>query len=520
MHVSMLALTLATTWAFDECQQANGALTDAGTLFVDLDASHASAGTATWINNGTLADFAEFGNPVVGTFGPNANVGVSFDGVNDYYRGPAAPGSLTGAGAAGARSIEVWVFNPSVAGEEGMVSLAKRGGGDGTNISFNYGTHANWGAVGKWGPADIGWGAVPAAGQWHHLVYTYDGNVTRVYEGGTLQNIETIGAVDAHDGIDMLIAAQMDSNGNTVTASLRGSLSIGRVRVHDGVLTDADVKNNHNETAGMYGLQASATHPGGSVIGDWQFNRDTFSSIAVADGQAVPGGTGVDSAALRDDSNNLRRGSIIQTPHYGTYSPSELAGKTNVDGFGLRTGGNAVGEGYIYFNGEAALSTNDTFSVWARVKQLSNLGGNQFLFSRPSRWDLRVDGSGNLLTSFAGNTNDTGFDVVVGEWYDIGLVYSGTGAGGADVIEMFIDGASIGTFDANAFDTGDWFHIGAGPGGANDFHGLFDRVIFWDEAVSAGVMQSLSASIVPEPQSLLLAGIAAVGLLFVSRRRK
>lgn len=519
--VTMSVLVLAAAGAFRVGQhEARGALTGSGTLFVDLDASDASAGTATWTNNGTLADFAEFGNPVVGNFGPNANNGVSFDGTNDYYRGPAAPIGLTGVGAAGSRSIEVWVFNPSVATEEGMVSLAKRGGGTGTNVSFNYGTDGAFGAVGKWGTPDIGWGAVPTAGQWHHLVYTYDGNATRVYEGGTLQNFESIGAVDAHDGIDMLIAAQMEPNGTSVTPTLRGSLSLGRVRVHDGVLTDADVKNNHNETAGTYGLQTAATHPGGSVIGDWQFNRDTFSSIAVANGQAVAGSSAVDTAALRDDSNTLRRGSIIQTPHYGTYAVSELAGKTNVDGFGLRTGGSDVGEGYVFFNGEAPLSTNDTFSVWGRVKQLSNLGGDQFIFSRPGRWDLRVDNTGNLLTSFAGNTNDTGFDVAVGDWYDIGLVYSGTGIAGTDVIEMYVNGSSLGTFDANAFDTGDWFHIGAGGGGGNDFHGLFDRVIFWDEAVSASVMQSLSASVIPEPQSFLLASGALLGLLWVFRRRR
>src|SRR6185295_2447577 len=94
-------------------------------------------------------------------------------------------------------SVEVWAFNPSVVNEETMVSWGKRGGPDGSNLSFNYGSDGRWGAIGHWGNPDIGWnnsGGSPAARHWHHLVYTYDGTTTRVYADGALSNMEVLGA--------------------------------------------------------------------------------------------------------------------------------------------------------------------------------------------------------------------------------------------------------------------------------------------------------------------------------------
>ena len=194
------------------------AIAVAETLLVSLDARDASAGTAAWTNTGTLGGtFTEVGNPLLVTRGPIANPAVSFnEGVTqDAYRGANAPIGLTGAGVAGTRSIEVWVFNPAVAGEETLVSLARRGGGDGTNVSFNYGSNAAFGAVGQWGAPDLGWNGTPAAGQWHHLVYTYDGTTTRVYSDGLLKNTEVVGT-DPHDAINMLIGAQMQANGTSI----------------------------------------------------------------------------------------------------------------------------------------------------------------------------------------------------------------------------------------------------------------------------------------------------------------
>ena len=234
----------------------------AGTLFVNVDATALSEGPLTSIpNSGTLGGvFAATGPegeaPRVATVG--GTKGIQFDG-NDFLQHVTAatdgqpvyaPAELTGPNPT--RSIEVWAFNPALAGEETLVSWGRRGGGpDGSNMSFNYGSDFRWGAVGHWGNQDIGWnnqGGGPAAGRWHHLVYTYDGTTTRVYADGAFANGEFVGdtRIDTIPDTTILLGAQTEPDAITVTTGLRYSGTIGRVRVHDGVLTPAQIAANYN----------------------------------------------------------------------------------------------------------------------------------------------------------------------------------------------------------------------------------------------------------------------------------
>jgi hypothetical protein len=229
--------------------QAEG-IESAGTLFVNLDAADATAGTATWANAGSLGDFTQVGGPFVSSVGGLVPA-VVFDGMDDAYVSvDNAPAGIVGLDAT--RSIEAWVFNPSIAAEETVVAWGHRGGPDGTNMSFNYGNNGAYGAVGHWGSPDIGWnnaGGAPAANEWHHLVYTYDGTTTRVYADGALANSETMGAgrINTHANTKLAVASQFEPDGVTLTGGLKGSFGIGRVRVHDDVLSDAQILANYSE---------------------------------------------------------------------------------------------------------------------------------------------------------------------------------------------------------------------------------------------------------------------------------
>jgi len=72
----------------------------------------------------------------------------------------------------------------------------RNGAPDGSNVSFNHGTDPNFGAVGQWGPPDIGWGGNPTtnlvSSRWTFIAYTYDVTTTntRVYKDGQLANSE------------------------------------------------------------------------------------------------------------------------------------------------------------------------------------------------------------------------------------------------------------------------------------------------------------------------------------------
>jgi hypothetical protein len=241
---------------------AYGQIQSAGTLFVDVDATKLAEGPLKTIkNNGTLSGLFEATGaattvPTVATEG--GTKGIRFDGTDFLHLVSAAGGPVAGVpdglvGENATTSIEVWALNPQVAGEETLVSWGHRGGGpDGSNMSFNYGSDGRWGAVGHWGNPDLGWnnaGGSPAAGKWHHLVYSFDGTTSRVYADGVLANFEFLGAgiINTHPDTSINIGTQLEADGTTPTGGLRFSGTIARVRIHDGVLTPEQVSSNYNK---------------------------------------------------------------------------------------------------------------------------------------------------------------------------------------------------------------------------------------------------------------------------------
>jgi len=296
----------------------------AGDLLVYLDATALAEGPLAYLpNRGTMGGgFEARGGgttvPWITPINGNGTPGIRFDG-DDYLQHvnsqggallPADPGLV---GADPTRSIEVWAFNPSIAVEETMVSIGKRGGPDGSNCSFNYGSHGVFGGVGMWGPPDIGWvdtGGAPTAGQWHHLVYTYDGTTTRLYVDGALVNSELLGAgvINTYAALPIQLGAQLDADGTTVTAELRGTLTLGRVRIHDGVLSDAQVLNNYNVEVSDFMGPSGVTLVGGPI------HRYSFNNPATAN---ATGATIVDSVGSAD-------GMVINGSGTTTFTGSRL----------------------------------------------------------------------------------------------------------------------------------------------------------------------------------------------------
>lgn len=226
---------------------------DAGTLYVDLLAADTKAGGSSWVNKTGKGDFTGANNPVyVADVEGTGVAGVQFNGTTDGFAGPNTTTDLDGASD---RSIEVWVYNPAIRDEETLVALGHRGGPDGSNLSFNYGANATYGAVGHWGAFDMGWGTVPAAGQWHYLVYTYDGDLNcRVYADGVLKNDRTqTAALATYADLPIRLGAQANTAGDDFDFAQAFSGYIARVRVHGGKLIEADVTNNF-----FYGIELTA----------------------------------------------------------------------------------------------------------------------------------------------------------------------------------------------------------------------------------------------------------------------
>ena len=272
----------------------DGAIVEAGDLLVDLDAAADSAGDYEWENAGLLGSFSKVGDPVLEVIDGVSAVrfrGLSLGAEPDAYRCVEnAPAGIVGLDAT--RSIEVWAYNDDIADEETLVAWGRRGGPDGTNMSFNYGRYAIWGAVGHWGWPDIGWndgGGAPPAGVWHHLAYTFDGTTTRVYADGVLMNTEVLGAgvINTHPGFPIVIGAQTLDTGVGLDAGQAGTLAIARVRVHDDVLSDDDVLNNYTAEKDTYQVEkppvfVEAPSQGAFVVGD-----PVYSAVVVLSGYPV-----------------------------------------------------------------------------------------------------------------------------------------------------------------------------------------------------------------------------------------
>lgn len=386
MRPTLLRLSAVLAIAF---QPAHAQILTSG-LLVDLDFTTLSEGPLTnLVNSGSMggvfetrgraaAEIPRMARPGGGTGTP----ALFFDGVDHMQHVTvagvtnlisAAPG-LTGANPT--RTIEAWVFNPTLQDEETLLSWGRRGvsaANNGNNMSFNYGTAAAHGAAGHWGPADIGWnnaGGAPAAGVWHHLAYTFDGTTTRVYVDGALANSE-VATVNTLPLPPISLAAQNTTDEGALDGALRGALALGRVRVHDGALSAADIAQNFAAEAPQFTIgpavplsvrpkhrysfhnPASPTATG-SVIEDREADADgvVLGAGALFNGThlVLPGGAST-SAAYVDLPNGListnaaANGGTGRVTVEGWYTPRISRNWGRVFDFGIGTAGEITAPG-------------------------------------------------------------------------------------------------------------------------------------------------------------------------------
>ncbi|HEU0008367.1 MAG TPA: LamG-like jellyroll fold domain-containing protein, partial [Verrucomicrobiae bacterium] len=348
---------------------AQAAIQTAGALLVDVNATSLPSGPlASIANAGTMGGVFEAGGSgasIAEVYGPGTTKGILLDGNGFLQHKDMVGGVLKSAdpgltGVNPTASIEAWVLNPSIPGEETIVAWGHRGPNtpDGSNMSFNYGYDARWGAVGHWGSPDIGWDSccnttggsppgVPAAGEWHHLVYTFDGTTQRIYIDGVLKNSEAISLI-TFPLPAITIGGQLLDDASTVEPALRASMTIGRIRIHQEALTAANVANNYNfEKADFTGVasyvdvapihryrfanpagpgpdESSITDSIGTAHGTVQGNGALFTGTRVT----IPGGASSDAAYI-DLPNGLLS---VNSSDSGGSGQITLEGWTKVTG--------------------------------------------------------------------------------------------------------------------------------------------------------------------------------------------
>ena len=299
LHTTLL-LTLTLT-------SARAVIQTSGSIMIDMRASGFTTGAATWTNvSAPAGSFVASGTPrremVEGA------PCVVFDG-SDSFSSPGNPPPILCNN--NAVSIEAWVWNGSLRADEPVMAWGTFGSAQRTGRALHYGTDGAVGAVSHNGGAELGWGAgaaPPAAGAWHHLVYTYGSNVVRCYADGTLCSSFTSTLPLAVASTQPMLLCKKDVAGNGVVSSM----GIGQIRVHTGALTAAQVENNFREELPAYSggtapalaamkcarLSATMDFPPGPVSGVPPIREDhdelgPLSRIQVASTPGQGTGTGV-----------------------------------------------------------------------------------------------------------------------------------------------------------------------------------------------------------------------------------
>ena len=550
MHLSLKLSSLAfLTVALPGIGQAQ---LETSSLLINLKAGDFSTG-GSWNQSG------ESGAPgISGSFSNQGSTPTSqsvaghsavyFD-ESDYFRGPLASAGLEGPNPT--RTVEVWAYQGFIRSEEGMVSMGKRGGPDGSNNSFGYGSDSRWGAVGQWGGPDIGWGPVengdgsggvpPAAGQWHHLVYTFDGTTTRVYSDGVLKNSEAAG-VSTHTGLPIQIGAQLEADGTTVTGGVRFGGAIGAVRIHDGALTGTQVLNNFNFEKGSYQKTNAeiATPLRAAPAHRWSFNEGSGTTFADSQGGAtatlrgagatvtatgvdLPGGSASTQAYI-DLPNGVASGTFGGGTGYKNGVTYETWVTTNtpqnwsrVFDFGATTlnsdpanpveitgpgGGDTEGVDYLTYTNNTGGDANNQLER-QDFSDPANPRGSRTGISRQIQGQGGLAGTQQHLAVVYDDAND--------EWrfYRNGVLMEGySDVRGPDSLNDLNNwlGRSQWSGDANLDGTFDEFRI-------------YDYDLTHEEVIQNFLDGANKLTVVPEPAAAGLAGLAGLGWL-TRRRRK
>lgn len=239
-----------------------------GAVLVDLDVvTETQVQISSWTNRGSLRGvFVASGNRPLelvqadGALGLSIKSGVLDGNEGAFLVGQPAPASITGNGA---RTVEVWVFNPSPQPEEVLVSWGRRGGPAGTHFSFGHGTDTNFGAALLWGSQDLGWNDRRVFSRWTHLAVVYSPtlSMTRVYQDGALVaskagqlNTWATDSSPEASPIPIRIGRQSTSSGVTSRVGM-GEFIIAKLRIQDVALSSAQVSINFHRDAARFGLE-------------------------------------------------------------------------------------------------------------------------------------------------------------------------------------------------------------------------------------------------------------------------
>jgi hypothetical protein len=454
----------------------------AGNLLINLDATSLTTGTISeWTNAGTLGGSFFAGSAGSASIQRQTVDGVPsvvFDGRSEWMTGPLT----TGTGVEGLnpnRTIEMWLYNGNVQGEESVIAWGHRGVDNG-NFIAGYGRHSAWGAVAQWGAADIGFDPgmniadparsawtqnYPTRGEWHHIAYTFDGradttvstptHTSRLYVNGIEVNSEVIGpdVVNTILSQPFVIGAQNNSSGNGVEDNndLAFSGAVSRLRVHDGVLSAAQVTQNYNAERSAFNRTSGDYTQPTAQIAALPIHRYKFDlPNGLADGAIIPDEFGTADAQVKGFGATFEDGKL-KLPG-GSSSNAAYVDLPNGILSGIPTGSVTL---------EAWVTINDRRN-WARIWDFGTGTAGEI---------TDVGGSANgveyvLLAPNQGTGNDGAFERAQGSESN-----GGTSRSAPESLRLGVELHQVVTYDSDS-SLWNWYEDGILMGQFTDFAGI------------------------------------------------
>jgi hypothetical protein len=134
-------------------------------------------------------------------------------------------------------TLEAWVMNPAIERLETVAAICSVKGGMGTE--FNFSTSASAGAFRSGFKSTTPFTALPAAGVWHHLSWSYGGGVLRVFVDGELE-LERPLKVTLPVPMKVHVGASGEVDNKGPRKAFSGA--IAKVKLHNSALTQDELR--------------------------------------------------------------------------------------------------------------------------------------------------------------------------------------------------------------------------------------------------------------------------------------
>jgi beta-xylosidase len=261
-------------------------------LLVDIQANdYTNAATVTkLVNKGNLQGEFTLLQGKVYTEMIAGKQGIWFSGKESFISTVKVPASLAGNSSF---TVAAWLYNPDISRYEPFLSWSQ-GNQDLTRAVFGYGADKGQGAIAHGAWPDMSYKAMPEAGQWQHIVYSFDGYWERIYVNGK--------EVQAAQKMLFVKTGEHFSLGGLMNTDQFFSGALHKLQVYDQALTTAEITALYEQpTANTIAIDYNAASLAYGTLTNWQNNGFTGDKIVLTGNHTVKehqGRLAVETAAI------------------------------------------------------------------------------------------------------------------------------------------------------------------------------------------------------------------------------